>query len=73
VDAFHPWAAFLMYHATVRPIFFGNLLKMRCDFGIMELEFNRSISEKKSIRAKIPFVKLNGKSEINMRAAGRTD
>ena len=64
MDAFHPWVAFLMDHATGRPILIGNLLKMRCDFGIMILEFSRSISEKMSVRAKIPFVKLNGKCQV---------
>ncbi len=60
MDAFHPWAAFLMYSATCRPIFFGNSLKLRCHFVTIEPELNRSVSEKMSKRAEIPFLNVKG-------------
>jgi hypothetical protein len=44
---------------------FGSLLKLRCHFATMEPELNRSVSEKMSMRAEMPFLKVNGKSEIS--------
>jgi hypothetical protein len=51
-----------MCNATWRPVFFGNLLKLRCNFDIIEPEFDRSTSEKMSKRVDIQFLKVNGKS-----------
>jgi len=64
VDAFHKKVAFLMYNATWRSVFFGNLPKLRCHSGIMEAALNKSVSEKMSICAEMPFLKVNGKSEM---------
>ncbi len=35
--------ALLMYNTAWRPVFFGNLLKLRCHFVTMEPELNRSV------------------------------
>jgi hypothetical protein len=55
-----------MYKAMCRPIFLGNSLQLLCHFGIMESELNRSVSEKMSMRAEMTFLKVNGKSEMEL-------
>jgi hypothetical protein len=40
------------------------MLKLRCSFGIIRLEFHWSASGKVSKRAEMAFLKVNGKSEI---------
>ena len=40
------------------------LFKFRCNSGIIGLELNRSVSEKMCKRAEMPFMKVNGESEI---------
>ena len=62
MDSSHKYVAFLVCNATWRPEFLGNSLKLRCHFGVMEPESNRSLSEKMSKRAEMPFDE--GKWEI---------
>ena len=40
------------------------LFKFICSSGIIGLELNRSVSEKVCERAEMPFLKVNGESEI---------
>ncbi len=42
---------------------------MRCSVGIIVLDLYSSVSEKVSKRAEIPFMKVNGKSGVNMKIA----
>jgi hypothetical protein len=56
--------AFLVFDATWGAGFLGNLLKLRCKFGIIGLELYRSVPGKVSRRPEMPLVKLNGKCRI---------
>ena len=40
------YVAFLVFDAMWRAEFAGKLLKSRCSYGIIELEFHRSVSGK---------------------------
>ncbi len=42
------------------------MLKLRCNLGIIQLELYRSASKKVSKRAEMPFMKLNGKSQLDL-------
>jgi len=44
--------------------FAGKLLKLRCSFGIIELELYRSVSRRVPKRAEISFMKSNGKCQL---------
>jgi hypothetical protein len=53
--------------------FLRNSLKRRLGFGVIGLEFYWSVSGKLSKRAEMPFLKVNGKSEVrDVKSAGRT-
>jgi hypothetical protein len=53
-----------VFNATWRAEFAGKLLKLRCSFGIIELELYRSVSGKVLKRTGMACIKLNGKSEF---------
>ena len=62
--------AFLVFNATWGAGFLGNSLKLRFSFGIIGLELYTSVLEKVSKRAQMPFMTLNGKSEIQVICGG---
>lgn len=64
VDSSHKYLAFLVFNATWRGEFAGKLLKLRCSFGIIGLELYRSVSGRVSKRAEMPFMKSNGKCQL---------
>jgi len=45
--------------------FLRNSLKLRRSYGIIGLDLLRSVSQKVSKRAEMPFTKLNGKYQLN--------
>ena len=64
VDSSRKYVAFLMCNATWPPVFFGNSLKLGCNFGIMGLRSNRSVSGNVFKRSGMLSVKSNGKSQL---------
>ena len=53
-----------MFNVTWRPESLGNSLQLRCRFGIIGLELNKSFSGKVFKRAEMLSVKSKGNSRI---------
>lgn len=64
VDSSRKYVVSLVFNATWRLRCVGKLLKSRCSYGIIGLEFHRSAPREVLKRAKMPFMKSNGKSEF---------
>ena len=63
LDSSHDYVAFLVSNATSGAKFLGKWLRWRCNFNVIGLKLIRGASGIVLMRTKMPFVKLNGKSE----------
>lgn len=60
----HKYMVFLVSNVTWRPRYSGNLLQLRCGFGIIGLKSKRSFSRKVPKYARMPFVKGSRKNQL---------